>query len=503
MFYENFANSNLKFKNVSIASFKNGICSDLEDGDFAFGTCKQSFNFDFSKGVLTDGIGVSNKIPIIWRLSSQNYIKELSMPEQLLSIRACFSFRCVSKASRIYKSYLLFYGNDFKFYYIRLDNNSTSYTQVEGVSFDIIPDIYLVKVNGVDKIYFYNSTLGGYIWDIESNTSTHLDNPPNIKGTCVYEDRLYANFTNNENLIRYSEQLNLLSFNSVSEETGSLVLNDEFGACQKILVFENNLYLFKDYAIFRIIHNASTQEVRAENLFYSKNIIYPNTICVCDNKIIFLTSNGLFEFNGVNCKKINLSINDMFDVDFNKFSVAVFNKGYYYLACRLKYRNNYIFDCEDYSTYKNNSLIKLKVIDNTILLCSGWDFCNLETINDANNDLVLALFRRKDNVEYCGVLNMSGIIEQEITNKVWQSVLSDFGEYGKKKFIKDMRIMTKQKIIVEFNIDNKIVRKNIPGSDKVQIIKINEKAEKFGFSLISNEKDNYITRPTFRIGFYE
>jgi len=503
MFYENYIKSNLKFKKITIPNFKMGMCSDLDDANFSFGSCKQCFNFDFSKDALTDGVGISNTISIVWRVAGQNYVKKLSMPEQLLSIKACFSFRCFNNATRTYMSYLLFYGNDFKFYYIRLDNNSLTYTQVAELSFDILPNIYLVKVNGVDKLYFYHRTIGGYIWDIDSNISTQLANPMKIKDTCIYEDRLYANFIDNESLIRFSEQLNLLSFNSASDSTGSIVLSDEYGSCQKILVFEDNLYLFKDYAIFRIVHNATNQEVRVENIFYSKNFIFPNTICVCDNKIIFLTTNGLFEFNGTTCKKIDLNINDMFDVDLNKYSVAVYNKGYYYLSCRLKYRNNYSFDCEDYSTYKNNSLIRLNISDNSVSLCSGWDFGSLTTINDTNNDLVLAVFRRKNNVEYCGLLDMSGKIEDVVTNKVWQSVISDLGESGKKKFIKDMCFVTKKDIVLELYIDNKTVRKNISGSANVQTIKINEKAEKFGFSLISNSVENYITRPTFRIGFYE
>jgi hypothetical protein len=62
--------------------------------------------------------------------------------------------------------------------------------------------------------------------------------------------------------------------------------------------------------------------------------VYPNTASIVSDKIIFLSTDGLYSFDGLNAKKIYTQIDDIFAID-NTSASAVSEDNKYYLCARL------------------------------------------------------------------------------------------------------------------------------------------------------------------------
>ena len=134
--------------------------------------------------------------------------------------------------------------------------------------------------------------------------------------------------------IWYSTTLNPELIGTTSNYTKNLILGDERGYARKILTFRENLYVFRDYGITRII-NYGYSNLDVKQVYLSDSKIFADTVKVCGDVVVFLTRDGLYSFDGVNVKKQILGIEYMIDKD-NYYATAEGLQDKYYLAMKLK-----------------------------------------------------------------------------------------------------------------------------------------------------------------------
>ena len=231
--------------------------------------------------------------------------------------------------------------------------------------------------------------------------------------------------------------------------------------------------------------------------------IHPKSITICGDKIMFLATDGVYEFDGNNAKKIKIDFdNRFFSID-NNFAVGQFFDGVYYLACNFDFGDGEKYGCEKHNYLYNNALIKINTSTFDCEIVRGLDITAMLLIKDGVNNCLIATYAFNQTQTYIGILNSSGNIRGENIRKFWKSEFYDFDLPNKFKFVKEITLTTKTDITINVCLDNKVKKINVKGKDYPQKIKINAKAKKVSFEFIAETCGVYISMPQVKIGVYE
>lgn len=195
-----------------------------------------------------------------------------------------------------------------------LDNVSVS-GNAYGVNF---------KYNGDDAILIYSDEGSLYLWD-GVNKAVQLQ-AAGISSLAVYDDKIFAAKKDSNELL-YCSASDPTQFGG--DECKSIDISDDRGNITKIIPFLEYLFVFKDYGITRITA-LSGGEFKLENLFLEGGKIYPGTVCLCGNAIIFMADSGFYSFNGRTAKPI---LKELFPlIRPSQLTSAAYMSGKYFLS---------------------------------------------------------------------------------------------------------------------------------------------------------------------------
>ncbi len=502
MIYNNYLDKDiLKFKEIKSISFDEGMIKKT-NSNLPFGTCESVYNFDFSTGVLKDGIGISD-IEVQYGNESELYTKTLVLPNYSYA-RSCFFSRCWNAVTKSYSSYYIFHASNNKFYYNIFNSNNSEFIEIGNIEYSYMPNMMITKIQGKDNFLFSNSGTGMYMWSPRSDNAEYVNNTYRITDMCIYNNRNFATFELDKQSILYSQEFNPLNFKLNKDESGYIDIPYEiYGKCNKVIVFKDELYVIRDFNIAKIVKGTDKKNFEVEQLNVCNSRIYYNTVCVCDDKIMFLASDGIYEFDGNNAKKIPFEFDNMIGQKDTDYYTAGYLDGIYYLSFKVDFGDNTKFLCENLSTVQNNAFVKIDVKTYKYSIFRGLDVRQFVVVKDQYNNFMIATYKMDVDLPTCGIVNISGNIKQNPLGKFWVSKMSDLGYPGKVKFIKDIKFITKSDIKLKIYLDDKAKIFNIKGKNKIQKIKINEKANLFGFGFETEQNNCYITNPTLTVGVYD
>lgn len=501
MFYPNLINGNLKYKKFDFVPFNNGINSKLDEKLLPLGRCDSMYNFNCSTGALIDGIGISD-LKLIWDNFYDIKYKDLGLPQGTY-IKSCYFFKYWDTKTNEYLYILLLYGVNKKIYFNIVNTINTEWHEVSNLEFSVNPMVIYAKVNNIDSLIFYTKEDGMFVWNFNISQVYKVENAPLITSMCIHNNRMFATIEGESRSIIFSEELNPINFNVSVDEGGYIEIGEDFGKCNKVVSFNGDLYVFKDYSIARITETKDRNEFSITQIYAGNGKIYPNTVAICGDKILFLATDGIYEFNGSKAKKIEFDFdNKIVGLD-NHFSKGYYFNGEYYLACYMEFDDDYLFEIDKYLSLQNNSLIKINVNTYQCEIQRGCDIREFLSINDGVNNSLLVIYAFELNSTSVGILNKSGNIKNQNIMKLWKSKMYDFNVPDKVKFIKEITLISKANVFIDIYLDDRIKTINIKGKESSQIIKINEKAKRVGFQIRTDKCNNYISIPQLKVGFYE
>ena len=189
-----------------------------------------------------------------------------------------------------------------------------------------------------------------------------------------------------------------------------------------------------DYGITRLAYNETAKTYSLNNLLFSGSRIYGDTACICGDKGLVLCKDGIYQFDNISAKKLDMPFNNFLNGEVNKYAVACFKDGIYYLACRMNFGDNLQIGCENH-TYQNNALIALDTSTNQYSICRGMDINDLCALQYKSADKVLATFN-SDYYLSIAQIDASGKTFGSNQLKYWISPLSDIGYPDKQKLVK-------------------------------------------------------------------
>lgn len=477
---------------VRIKDFSKGLnlvdaenISDLE--------CNVScYNFDFKSGALVEGIGFEKlKFP---RNASYG-ADECEFNNEVLDSQFldAWLFRHYAKSSKKRQDRMLF----------RLAGTNQIYSASLVCRFSvslIIPDFVVegeiytknIVVNDIDTILVCSRESGCYTYNTEIHP-VKREAMPIILDLCNHKDKIFVLEDNFKERVRYSKNLDVTQMTSeITENEGLITFTDDMGEVQKIISQYGYLFLIREYGVTKVTTYENSNSFNISNIFAVGTKIYSKTVCCCGDSIMMLTRNGLYEFNGNKCEKVNTRLNDFLSKVTNDKAIGCFRNGVYYIACRVDFNDGKKIGCENETDYVNNVFISYNVIDKTYTISRGIDVIQAVTIQSESFDKVVVVFGSR--YKKClGQVGVNGTFFDEENERYWCSPLSDLGYSDKIKYVKSLSLLSAYDCKVTIFTEKSKKTFNVKGSKLLTKIPVHLRGKQIGLQITSNTKKAYIS----------
>lgn len=490
---------NVTYKKLNYANFANGLNTDIDEFILPINRSVLTYNYNFSNGALVTGLGIKTlKIPIGKKLTTT---RDIIFPSEY-EFKASWIFRYTDRGNNIDRDdFMVLLNKDGQLYIMGLYEVGTQLAEVGSVKFSDIPTILNYKLNG-NYALLISSVDGFYYWcPLVSDEIIKVNNAPQINSICLHNERAFATVGGKKEEVWFSKELDPTNWNATLSDGGFISFVDDRGQCNKVVSFLDRVYVFRDYGINRIMGYGNQTEFDVSELYVSSGQIHANTVCVCGDRIIMLTDNGLYQFDGTSTTKLNVYVNEFLSKASNKNAIATYFNGKYYLACNIPFGDTKLIGSEQTRTdfFANNVLIELDINTNAINILRGVEITNLNVISD---DVIskLAVCVLDNGVYKLGEITNCGTVFNNSTIKYWKSPLSNFGYPEKNKFIKDIYITSKHPLTLTVRSEKlsvKITKR--PVNNLIHLSpKISGKMLAIDFE--TNQTECYISNPTIIVG---
>lgn len=206
------------------------------------------------------------------------------------------------------------------------------------------------------------------VWKVNYSPYT-IENVPIITSMCMNEGVLFCTIKEPSHKIWYCTNLDVEAVGNIDANSNYISLNDNLGAAKKVVTFDEDVYVFREYGISKIKYIQNN--ITVSQVYASNTKIYYNTVSVCGSKIFFTTKEGIFTFNGTKVNKENINLENLLTA-ISDTAVASFMAGKYYLALKMDFNDNKQILCEQ-SDYINNAILIIDIDDFTYEIIRGVD----------------------------------------------------------------------------------------------------------------------------------
>lgn len=308
---------------------------------------------------------------------------------------------------------LLVYGSDQKVYINQMLDDITELLWLYNLTFSSPPITLAYKKDDNDAIILASKD-EMKIWKTGFSPYT-ISDAPIITSMCMNEGVLFCTIKEPAFKIWYATNLDAEKIGAIDSYSGYISLEDDLGYARKIITYNEDVYVFRDYGITKL--NYVKGEISVNQIYVSGTKIYTDTVSVCGNVVLFLTKNGIYSFNGVKVSKTEIELNNLiFDND-NAVATSLGDK--YYIALRLDFKDDAKILCEN-SEYKNNSLVIYNTIDESYEIVRGVDIKTLLPIKTEEFEKMLVTFNSVHTNTIGEIVNSSVCMQQNLP-KLWRS----------------------------------------------------------------------------------
>lgn len=381
---------------------------------------------------------------------------------------------------------LIAYTQGKKLYYIDIEKQNISFTLIEGVTFNKAPQGINYRLNGEDVIIFCSEEDLMTVWDGKNPPYT-VESAPKINTMCIHYERLFATVGGEKSCVWFSDDLDPTNWDISLEEAGYIEIIGEKGSLQKVIKFLDYVYIFRSYGISRLTAYSEQTDFSVITLFVGSGKIYPDTVTVCGDRIIFLAEDGIYSFNGLSVTKILGEIYPLLSGCDNSFANSKYYKGCYYLACKLNYN-----DCN--SELVNNTLLEYDISNNKVNLIKGADISSITVISTENYNNIAFSLRGENGQKVASFCEENKLFNLPLI-KCWKTPTTDLNYPDKYKIIREIYINTETDIKIAVTTDNLTKMISIKGGKGVQKAFVGLKGKRFSISFYCENERAKISKP--------
>lgn len=451
------------YQRVSLTSFFAGCDSLSDEGMLSPGTAKYSYNFDFSSGALREAYGVD---------ALGNALDEIADAANVWEFNR---FDGVN-----YENIIMYCAQSGEVYYFR----DGVKTRLENAFFSAAPFAVNYRLYGKDVIIMCSPQDHMTVWDGESPAYVVSDSPL-ITSLAMHYERMFVTTSTEKNSVWFSDDLDPTNWNPSLSEGGFIEMLDERGKLNRVLSYQNYVYIFRDYGISRLTAFANQTDFTAANLFVSSGKIFSKTVALCGDIILFLAYDGLYSFDGISTRKALTKLSPMLIAD--ESSRGTYSNGNYVLSVKMKMEDG-----------EFEGLIVYDVRSGGYSIIKGVDIAEIIPVKEVQSGLVAVLKNgRVGEVKKCGK-NFDKPLE-----KKWVSGFIDFNSPDRLKLFKELYIESDGDILVKVRTEKEAKDFKIKGGDKISKVLINLIGRKMELTISADREKIRIVRPTIKMSYID
>lgn len=491
-----------KVKNyqISFSAFANGMNSEVDEGILPYKYAKRCYNYTVKNGALKNGIGFRElRLPKSDQDLTDERIIETKYNDD---IKAIWLYKYFDPKLNKPNYQLMYYTTGGKIMWFALTYEYPYTFEIASFIYSQeVPNAINYRLDGLDYMIFSSKTEGMWKYNC-TKTAQKIENGPSIASMCLHYERLFAIIENGEhNRLSFSASLDPTNFNESLSEGGFIEMQDERGPLNRVVSFNDYVYVFRDFGVARVSAYGDQTNFSVSQLFISSAKIYGNSVCVCGDRIMFLSRDGIMSFDGYTTQKLNLGIESLLINVTNENCSSLYYNGKYYLALKLNFDDGEQIGCESYNEgYINNAIIEVDLKTLDVNISRGMDIRSMIVVDNGSFCKVVACFNGefKDKL---GEMTHDGEIFGTPLKKCWTSPKSNLGYPTKIKRIKEVLIKTKSDCKINVKTETKDKTFFVTGSNKSQRKKIDVFGEQIEISFISDKAgDVDISCPQITIG---
>lgn len=337
-------------------------------------------------------------------------------------------------------------------------------------------------------IFDSNGTLNIY----NGSTNNSRTGLPTFADVCVHKGRIYGIVNKNENELKFSAPYDPLEWEDGVGGAGRIKFTDEGGALRKLVECGNELFIIRDYAIYKLIAYEDMSEYTLIKLFVGDSRIYPETAATINNKLIFMTEDGFFSYNGKSFEKV---WRDVFPyVENAEYAAAIGCGDKYYLTARFVTEGEDTIGDEAYANY-NNGIIAISILTGSVSFLRGADASKFLKCNYGGKTHILIEHSPGIRAMQLGMITDDGKIYNKTVKKIWRSPKTPLTYITSDKILRKFYIKTNVPLHITLSLD-KDYEFDLSASDKIQSITVNKRAESIAVKMETNGENPLIC------GFY-
>ena len=392
--------------------------------------------------------------------------------------------------------YYIFYFNDEN--NVCYDNLfATRYsTLIIPTTFTESPVVTYYRHDGNDCLLLSGSGEGAVV--ISSGSVQRSQNVPKIVSCCSHYGKLFAITEGDRGRLLYADDTDVLNWTNDGLE--NIDFGDGRGNLNKIISFDDYLYIFRDFGITQISIYGKDSNFSVSHMYFSDSFIYPNSIVQNGDKIYFLSKSGLKVFNGSSVKDIEIDAIKLVNRCENSACSTVCFEGKYFLACRGDFGDQKSVGCEAYEGgFINNMLLVYDALSTKVEIVRGVDICTLLALTNPIKSKLVACFN-KEHVGKIGQLSFDGKIFGSSLPSFISFPKTDFGKPDVKKRIKSFLILSKGDCQVKISNEKKTYSFSVSGKSEMQKIRTNIIGKTFSVKIECQGSETKIDKFVLTVG---
>lgn len=417
-----------------VSNFLNGLSLEYDDGVLAPSFACMTYNWDFTGGSLKTSLGFSEGLLEFFSENVRNDIE--NQLESIGSIIKIFVYRNYDNENDKRSDKLLLLSHDLSLFIIDIKGENTTLSRVRNITFTSVPNAISYRLNGHDVLIFTSPTDNMVVYDGENYPYEVLD-APKVSSMDLHFERLFVTTMGEKAQVLFSNDLDPTNWSINLDEAGFIEMVDERGALNRVISFNDYLYVFRDYGISRITAFGDQEGFSVSHLFVSSAKIFPNSVCVCGDRILFLASNGLYSFDGYTATKILSELENLFEQN-NLAAHGAYFKGKYYLCLNLKFDESDYFNEEGFAC---NCLLEFEPKTGKYKIVRGVDIIHIQPVIVAFKEEIYFCARRNKTENYKVVtLNNLGKFLDKPLFKSWKTGFYNAGKNNKRKCLRSISL---------------------------------------------------------------
>ena len=415
----------MRFK---INDFRGGVNSKIDASVLGLNKGKMAFNFDYSSGALCATLPFK---PFVFNGKTTADMKTLlSAAITTPRCQKVFFFKKNNSETGASEDKLVVYNYFNKLAYTDLYSSGGAYGKFVSLDAAIVGEPSVINYNlyGEDVMIISGSESGTYLWN-GNDAPVEITKAPKITSMCVHNERLFVTTGDEHDRVWFSDELDPTNFDVSLTGAGYIDMPDERGKPLRVISFNGYVYIFRENGISRLYASGAQEDFYLSHLFVSGGKIFPKTIAVAGDRIMFLATDGIYEFDGANVKRV---LTEVFNsVSPTKLASGEYAGGKYYLAVNINYDDSYYPSGQEY----NNSLICIDPLDGSYTIFRGLFAYSICSTFDTNGEGKLMIASDSEDA----VFFVSDASATPLAMSVYYSPVYDFGVPSKKKTVRRVR----------------------------------------------------------------